>query len=234
MVDQTLRITNTLSDPTRYSIYQYVLQKQTEVTVQEVADEFHIHPNVARLHLSKLEDVEIIVSDLHKTGKGGRPGKVYMLSKQVVQLSFPKRDYQLLSDIALKALSSLGDHGIQLLQEEGKKQGFEMIEDKLKHQKKNIQELDFQDKIELFRDISSSVGYFPRIKKENNGYSLNFDIFNCPFKEKALHNSEQVCTMHNAYLNGAFQALFDVTEFKQFENMTSHCDTCRYRVNVTN
>ncbi|MEI5905864.1 helix-turn-helix domain-containing protein [Bacillus spongiae] len=233
-MDQTLRITNTLADPTRYSIYQYILQKQTDVTVQEIATQFQIHPNVARLHLSKLEDVKVILSELHKTGKGGRPGKVYRLSKQVVQLTFPHRDFQLLSDIALKALDALGEKGVILLQQEGKKKGYEMIEEKLTHQNKELHELSFDDKIELFREISSSVGYFPRIQKENNGYSLLFEIFNCPFKEKALKQPEQICTMHNAYLHGAFHALFNVDEFSQVQSMDAHCDKCRYRINVTN
>ena len=68
-MEQTLKITNVLSDPTRYYIYQYVTQKHDEVTVQEIADNFNIHPNVARLHLSKLEDVNMLVSETKKNRK---------------------------------------------------------------------------------------------------------------------------------------------------------------------
>ena len=34
----TLKLTNTLADETRYSIYQYVLQEGKEVNVHEIAD----------------------------------------------------------------------------------------------------------------------------------------------------------------------------------------------------
>ncbi|MCI2254547.1 hypothetical protein L2D08_09225 [Domibacillus sp. PGB-M46] len=42
------------------------------MTVQDIAAQFGIHPNVARLHLTKLEGVNLIGSCLQKTGKGGR------------------------------------------------------------------------------------------------------------------------------------------------------------------
>ena len=79
-MDQVLKITSVLADPTRYEIYQYITRKHQEVTVQEIADAFHIHPNVARLHLTKLEDVNMLVSETKKTGKGGRPSRLYRLS----------------------------------------------------------------------------------------------------------------------------------------------------------
>ena len=85
----------------------YISKKHQEVTVQEIADQFSIHPNVARLHLSKLEDVNMLVSETKKTGKGGRPSRQYKLSNEVIQLHFPYRDYQLLSKIAIETMASL-------------------------------------------------------------------------------------------------------------------------------
>ncbi len=107
-MEQALKITGVLSDPTRYYIYKYISQKHSYVTVQEIADEFDIHPNVARLHLSKLEDVHMLKSETKKTGKGGRPSRLYVLSEDVIQLQFPFRDYQLLARIAFNSLLSLG------------------------------------------------------------------------------------------------------------------------------
>ncbi|MED3059959.1 transcriptional regulator, partial [Bacillus thuringiensis] len=48
LMEQALKITGVLADPTRYYIYKYISQKHSYVTVQEIADEFDIHPNVAR------------------------------------------------------------------------------------------------------------------------------------------------------------------------------------------
>lgn len=71
MEQQTLKITGVLSDPTRFSIYQYISRQHRDITVQEIADTFKIHTNVARLHLSKLEDVAMLVSETKKLVKAG-------------------------------------------------------------------------------------------------------------------------------------------------------------------
>lgn len=65
-MEHTLKITNVLSDPTRFYIYQYITNCHRDVTVQEIADKFSIHPNVARLHLSKLEDVRMLYAETKK------------------------------------------------------------------------------------------------------------------------------------------------------------------------
>ena len=43
--------------------------KRKTVTVQHIADKFGIHPNVARLHLTKLSEINIITADYVKQVK---------------------------------------------------------------------------------------------------------------------------------------------------------------------
>ena len=59
-VQHTLKVTNVLSDPTRFSIYQYMIRQHQTVSVLDISRQFDIHPNVARLHLSNLEDIYVI------------------------------------------------------------------------------------------------------------------------------------------------------------------------------
>src|SRR6476646_9287733 len=130
-MEQTLKITNVLADPTRYYIYQYITKRHQEITVKEVAENFNIHPNVARLHLSKLEDVNMLASETKKTGKGGRPSRLYRLSEDVIQLHFPFRDYMLLANVAIQTMISLGEAGKQALYLTGKRFGTEVIEQEM-------------------------------------------------------------------------------------------------------
>lgn len=58
-----LKITSTLADETRFQIYEYMLQQKKAFTVQDIADKFNIHPNVARLHLTKLSEIHLITAD---------------------------------------------------------------------------------------------------------------------------------------------------------------------------
>ena len=232
-MEQTLRITSVLADPTRYYIYQYILNNHREVTVQDIADKFEIHPNVARLHLSKLEDVKMIISESKKTGKGGRPSRLYRLSDEVIQLHFPFRDYQLLARISLQALSSLGKQGQEALTLAGKAFGQELIQQKLQFTSTLIDRLSFQDKIDILNDAAKTSGFSPEFHATEEDGKIILQVFNCPFKELAIADPDIICTMHNAFLLGMFESVFEDVEIKEFENMFSQCEYCAYKATVS-
>lgn len=161
-MDQILKITNVLADPTRYHIYEYITKKHKEVSVQEIAEAFNIHPNVARLHLTKLEDVNMLVSETQKTGKGGRPSRLYRLSDDVIQLHFPFRDYQLLSRIAIQTMMKLGEAGKQALYETGKSFGKELIEHRLPHDQP-LEHLSFAEKVGILKEAAGNADFIRRL-----------------------------------------------------------------------
>ncbi|WP_240371184.1 helix-turn-helix transcriptional regulator [Anoxybacteroides rupiense] len=227
-MDQVLKITNVLADPTRYHIYEYITKKHKEVSVQEIAEVFSIHPNVARLHLTKLEDVNMLVSETQKTGKGGRPSRLYRLSEDVIHLHFPFRDYQLLAKIAIQTMMSLGEQGKQALYETGKNFGKEMVQQRFPHDRP-IAHLSFAEKVQLLKEAAEAAGFYPSFDYNETTQKIYFQIFNCPFKEIALHHPQTVCGMHHAFLRGMFEALFDNVELIELDNMASGCDSCSYR-----
>ncbi|WP_428909105.1 helix-turn-helix transcriptional regulator [Niallia sp. Krafla_26] len=228
-MEQTLKITNVLSDPTRYYIYNYITTKHQEVTVQEIADNFNIHPNVARLHLTKLEDVNMLVSETKKTGKGGRPSRLYRLSNEVIQLHFPYRDYQLLSNIAIETMASLGEVGQKALYDTGRKFGLELIEQELAKNLQSVDQLTFDEKINIIKTASMIAGLSPDFQVSDDKKKVHFQIFNCPFKEVAQEHMENVCEMHVQFLKGMFQALFTDIELVEGENMLKGCEACTYQ-----
>lgn len=232
-MEQTLRITNVLSDPTRYYIYQYIADKHQEVTVQEIAENFTIHPNVARLHLSKLEDVDMIVSETKKTGKGGRPSRLYRLSDEVIQLNFPYRDYQLLSTIALESLISLGEPGRAALYATGKRFGEKLTEQEIQRLPNTGESLSFEQKLNLLKNAASLSGFNPEFTVNEEDAKIYFQIFNCPFKEIAADHSDSVCNMHTEFLKGMFSALFKDVDLIEASNMFNGCSFCSYQTVVT-
>ncbi|QPA30061.1 helix-turn-helix transcriptional regulator [Thermaerobacillus caldiproteolyticus] len=231
-MEQTLKITSVLADSTRYHIYEYITKKHKEVSVQEIAEAFNIHPNVARLHLAKLEDVNMLVSETQKTGKGGRPSRLYRLSNDVIQLHFPFRDYQLLSKMAIQALMKLGEAGKQALYETGKTFGKELIKQRLAHDQ-IPEQLSFSEKITILQEASETAGLYLTSEYDDNEKKLYLHIFNCPFKEIALQQPQMVCHMHHAFLQGMIEVLFDKIELMELENMISGCDCCSYRAMLT-
>jgi predicted ArsR family transcriptional regulator len=232
-MEQTLKITSVLSDPTRYYIYQFILNNHREVTVQDIADQFEIHPNVARLHLSKLEDVKMIVSESKKTGKGGRPSRLYRLSDEVIQLHFPFRDYQLLARISLQAISSLGEQGNKALEQAGKAFGQELIQQKLMLSNIHVHQLSFQDKVDLLNDAAKTSGFSPEFHATEEDGKVFLQVFNCPFKELAIADPDVICNMHNSFLMGMFESVFENVEITEFGNMFSQCEFCAYKATIT-
>lgn len=232
-MEQTLKITNVLSDPTRYYIYQYITQKHQEVTVQEIADQFEIHPNVARLHLTKLEDVNMLVSETKKTGKGGRPSRLYRLSDDVIQLHFPYRDYQLLSKIAIETMMDLGEHGKEAIRKTGYNFGMELVEVEKSKNPQNHQTADFDQKLKIIKNAATVAGFYPEFEVNEDKTKIYFQIYNCPFKEIAKNNAEIVCSMHYQFLKGMFEALFDTIELVERENLLNGCKACSYQASVT-
>ena len=232
-MEQTLKITNVLSDPTRYYIYQYITKRHQEVTVQEIADGFSIHPNVARLHLSKLEDVNMLVSETKKTGKGGRPSRLYRLSDDVIQLNFPFRDYQLLSKIAIQTMMTLGEEGKKALYLTGKRFGSELIEQEMATHHHISSELSFDQKLTIIKSAATMAGFYPDFDVNEDQTKIYFEIYNCPFKELAIEHTEAVCNMHFEFLRGMFESVFDSVELVEKENMITGCNSCSYQAVLT-
>ena len=98
----------------------------------------------------------MLKSETKKTGKGGRPSRLYVLSEDVIQLQFPFRDYQLLARIAFNSLLSLGAAGEKALYETGKQFGAELMQQHM--QRLNVSEdaLTVEQKFKLQRSLFNS------------------------------------------------------------------------------
>jgi predicted ArsR family transcriptional regulator len=73
--DSATRTAKVLSLPTRAAILSMLLRSGPK-TVKEIADSFHIHPNVARAHLDLMVDTGFLMTETRRQDKG-RPAKVY-------------------------------------------------------------------------------------------------------------------------------------------------------------
>ncbi|WNF37789.1 transcriptional regulator [Bacillaceae bacterium IKA-2] len=227
---QTLKITGVLSDPTRFSIYQYASKQHRDVTVQEIADAFEIHANVARLHLTKLEDVNMLISQTKKTGKGGRPSRFYRLSDELISLQFPYRDYQKLSEIAIDTLLDLGEVGETALIETGRKFGYQTAKTYLHGIDKSLDDLENEDKLSHIKIVALQQGLNPEINFIEETQEVHFRVYNCTFKE-LVPNRTGICKMHQALINGFFDFFFGKINLSKTENMLTGLEysSCSYK-----
>ena len=225
MMNNTLKITGVLSDPTRFNIYEYITDSGKEVTVLDISKKFGIHPNVARLHLSKLVDIHLLYASTQKTGRGGRPSRVYRLSDTVVELSFPHRDFKLLSKIALESLIKLGPIGEEALYASGKSYGTEFINQKTRQ---NNDGLTDEERLSILKDTANELGMYTTFNLDQTNRSISFIIQNCPFKEVVSLDSNTICKMHYSFIKGMLKALFSDIKLIEQENMFQGCENCSY------
>lgn len=224
-----LKITSTLADETRFQIYDFMLQQKRAFSVQDISDQFQIHPNVARLHLTKLAEINVITANFVKTGKGGRPGRVYQATEEGISLTFPKREDPILLTILLQLVSSLGSDATGKGKEIAYNQG--LLEMKQVLAQKNST-LTFEEKIVLLEERASLIGYIPLIEEQDSHKIIQLKIYNCPFRNQLPQYPEIICTIHEAYLRGQIDALFSYSEFIQTENMLHTCEHCKYKIHI--
>lgn len=226
-----IKITSTLADETRFSIYEYMLQHKKHFTVQNIADEFKIHSNVARLHLTKLAEIGAISSEYLKTGKGGRPGRVYKVKQDGITISFPRRDHSLLLKWSLDLIAELGEVALEKAKELSYEDGKTFIQEILSDKRHRLP-LPFEEKVKLLTNSAMLIGYIPEVKEQGNIKTLVFSIYNCPFQDQIARHGKIVCALHESYLRGQVEVLFETEVFSQFESMLHSCDYCNYKIAI--
>ncbi|MED3660737.1 helix-turn-helix domain-containing protein [Ureibacillus sp. FSL K6-8385] len=226
-----LKITSTLADETRFQIYEYMLQQKKTFTVQDIADKFKIHPNVARLHLTKLAEINLITADFLKSGKGGRPGRIYKVSEQGVELSFPKREDKHLIKWAIELVYELGPEALEKAKKISYEDGFKEMRNRLAKMNSPI---NFEEKLEILSEAALLIGYIPKVVDTEKGKKVILTIYNCPFRSQIAEHSDIICDLHQSYIKGQIDALFEENSFVQFESMIHDCEFCKYEIDVPN
>ncbi len=195
-----VRLASVMADGTRFSVYRHLVEAAPRpVSAQEVADRFHLHPNVARLHLNKLEEIGLVVSDTERSGRGGRPYRVYRPSGQSLHLSLPPRDYQLLSELLCQALALLGDRGLEALEEVGRRHGREVARDAVRRLPPE-DPLTEEALLGAVAGVLSEQGLLARVAPSERGTVLT--LHNCSFAEVADRFPQLICRLCRGLVQG--------------------------------
>ena len=124
--EQTLgALAAALGDPTRRRIYLRVREAADPPTAARVAEEFGLHPNVARHHLDRLvDDGYLEVSAVARESGAGRPARRFTASDKEIRVSYPPRRYDLLAELLVRVIENLDPaSGPQVAEEVGRRFG---------------------------------------------------------------------------------------------------------------
>ncbi len=201
-MDRDHELSAVLADETRYHIYRSIAERPgSDVTVAVIAERFHLHPNVARMHLAKLEQGGFVSTSYRRTSGGGRPAKLYRLSDTVVSFGFPPRRYELLSRLAVHALAAGGsrEDALRVCREAGVAEGSHAIAGGGRVPSTVV------EVAEIVRRITEDQGLLPEVSWE--GATLKVTVHNCAFGEFSGGESDLVCSMHRAFLEGVLDVV---------------------------
>jgi len=201
-VDREHVLSAVLADDTRYHIYRSIAERPGEdVTVAEVAEEFGLHPNVARMHLAKLEQAGFLATAFRRVGGGGRPAKLYRLSDLVVSFGFPPRRYELLAGLALSALAAGGtrDDVLRVCHEAGTAEGRRALTGEAEPPR------DGAAAATVITAIADGQGLLPEVAWQDD--ALSVIVHNCTFRELSGADPDLVCAMHRSFLQGILEVV---------------------------
>ena len=118
-------VTNAFGDPTRREIYLFARDAGAAgVTAGAVAEQFELHPNVARHHLEKLTGGGYLVVEIARptvdgpARAAGRPSKRYLAGPLDATLALPLKHDDLLGGLLARALDALGPAQAEALADE--------------------------------------------------------------------------------------------------------------------
>ncbi len=197
-------LTSALGDPTRRGVYIAVRQAPNGMTASTVAALFGIHSNVARHHLDRLADdgyVEVTTRRAEgKSGPGaGRPAKWYTATSKVIDVHFPARRPDLLSDLLMRVLEHVAPENVSdVARQVGRAYGRELAAEI-----GVAEDPGFEEAVRAVVAAMTGVGF---------GMSADVDAFrlltnHCPFGESAVSHPEVVCALDQGLVAGLMESI---------------------------
>ncbi len=206
-------ITSAFGDPTRRQIYLFAHENERGVTAAQVAERFHLHPNVARHHLDKLAAggyLEVAVDRTEGAG-AGRPSKRYRASAEQVQLEVPVRTDDLVLALLGRALAALPTPQAEAMAEEvGMTYGRAMAAG-LTGADFSAGQKSLRSALHAVADALTAHGFAAHTEHRND--QLRIVNNHCPFGDVAIEHPV-ICAVDRGMVKGMLTALYGETGFE--------------------
>ncbi|HLT16027.1 MAG TPA: helix-turn-helix domain-containing protein [Acidimicrobiales bacterium] len=233
-------ITSAFGDPTRREIYLFVHRASEPgddgepgrgVTAAEVAEQFLLHPNVARHHLDKLAAGGYVEVATGRTGTGaGRPSKRYRVTEPEMSLELPVRHDDLLVTLLGKALSLIpADQAEAMAEEVGLEYGkalaaslgttpvTEQAEGRATAQRS------LRAALHTVADALTAHGFAAHAERHGNGLRIVSD--HCPFGGAAIEHPV-ICAVDRGLVRGMLGALYGQADAATDETRVDGATRC--------
>ncbi len=196
-------LTSAFGDSTRREIYLFVRDAVDGVTAGEVAEQFDLHPNVARHHLEKLSGGGYLAVAISKgQANAGRPSKRYRSTDHTPQLPALGRRDDLLAELLVRALEHLDPSTAERLAEEvGHRYGKDLAA--------AIEPSEGQRSVQaaVATVVEALTAHGFGAHSEGSGAKLSIINEHCPFGEAAERYPHVVCAIDRGLIRGMLAGL---------------------------
>ena len=230
---QVSAITSAFGDPTRRAVYLFVRDTADGVTASQVAEQFAVHPNVARHHLDKLAAggyLEVEIARIEHAG-AGRPSKCYRAVDSAEPTQFPVRSDDLVLSLLGEALGRLPDEEAQAIAEEvGRKYGQAMAVG-LTGDDVAAGQRSLRSALQKVADALTAHGFAAHTEKRQN--KLRIINNHCPFGEVAIEHPV-ICAVDRGMVKGMLDAIYGETSAETLASLPQGDRFCETTLEALN
>lgn len=245
--DHSVRAAKALALPTRSAILGHLL-KAGSLTAKEVADEFSLHPNVARAHLDLLVEAGFLATGIRRQGKG-RPSKVYFTWEgemgsledwEVAPREAALPAAEMLPEATEVELPTAGPNPyrliaqifVRLVERISAKDVYPLAEEVARDEGRKLMLGYRAGGLDFAAAIRALVEELRRFSPQANVVRLDHDYAeietpDCPFRAIALEHSDLVALIDPALKEGAMEALGHPSEVDMEASVARGDPVCR-------
>ena len=221
-------ITNAFGDPTRRGIYLMARDSDSGVTASQVAEQFGVHPNVARHHLDKLSAggyLEVVIERAEGAG-AGRPSKRYRVPADArieAVANVPVHSDDLVLSLLGRALRLLPRaQAEQMAEEVGQEYGRAMAQG-MTGADLAAGQRSLRSAMQAVADALSAHGFAAHADQRNN--QLRIINNHCPFGDVAIEHPV-ICAVDRGMVKGMLGSLYGETNVDLTSSVPGGDDHC--------
>ncbi len=186
-----------MADPLRRARYHFVAHQSGAVSRDQAAAGLEIPRHTAKFHLDKLVDEGLLVPEFKRlsgrTGPGaGRPAKLYRRVRKEVNVTLPRRRYDLAGHVLADTLERVQD-GNPL------DQAITDAVDNAAHVVLESWQPTEGSDLERLTGVLARLGYEPRADGTSDAGRVR--LSNCPFQQLSDDHTDVICPINRRFVD---------------------------------
>ena len=207
-----------LGDPTRHSVFRYVVDAGRPAYVAELVEHFGFNHNSIRQHLAKLVDAGLVREQTSAAQGRGRPRLAYVVAPATHERWGAVGPYEQLS-MWLAEIVRTGDSPVEV----GRRVGAQVVDAGSGSEGADPAADPAADPIGEFVDRMAGLGFEPSVRRRGEGYDVT--LHTCPFSSTAVADPATVCDLHLGLAQGVASRISGlvIDELEAKDPRRAHC-----------